>query len=775
MSKLYLKFTVLSFILATAALTAAAQGIGSWTSYAAYHNSTYNVSTGDKVYVLFDGALLSYTVADGEVQTFSKVDALSDDNISFIAWNEAQKKLLVVYSDANVDLIYADGTVRNMSELKDKIISNKTVTSIWMDGSNAYMATHFGVVVVNMQKEEFSTTYEFNSTVRSCVKNGDVIYVSTDAGLYAGDTKNNLLDKSNWTKVGSFAPTSMVVFDGKLYGLQSDGLYRCGFSDATPEKLSGTVYTYLNLSHEVLVAGNSTAVRIYTSGSAATDITGVEKFNYFSYGGDGTYWASKKLGGLQAYKLNTADHSIATSGLALTLDSPIRNYFSYMTYTPQNALLVAGGSHNYSDKYYEGTLMKYADGKWQNFQEDSISSVTGRDYVNLTSIVEDPSTAGHYFASSMGQGIYEYTDGKFVKNYNADNSGLASILPQNSNRNDYVRVNGLTYDKLGNLWMLNNEVDTVIKVFQADKTWKRVFVSALKGNPTMDQLLFDNRGWIWINSRRLITGLCSAGVCCIQYNGDLSAINSDAVYYRGSIINQDGVTYNPTVLYCLAEDKNGYIWVGTNLGPFLIDSPTKFGDSSFSYTQVKVPRNDGSQYADYLLSGVSITSIAVDGGNRKWFGTESNGVYLVGSDNITTIHHFTKDNSPLPSDAISSIAVNGATGEVMIGTDAGLVSYMADATEAAETLDKNNIHAYPNPVKPDYEGVITVVGLTSDSEVQITTATGQLVAQGTSIGGTFTWNGKNASGKRVSSGVYNVLAVTSDGKKGIVTKVVMIK
>jgi hypothetical protein len=190
---------------------------------------------------------------------------------------------------------------------------------------------------------------------------------------------------------------------------------------------------------------------------------------------------------------------------------------------------------------------------------------------------------------------------------------------------------------------------------------------------------------------------------------------------------------------------------------------------------VKVPRNDGSQYADYLLSGIGVTSIAIDGGNRKWFGTESDGVYLVSADNLTTLHHFTTDNSPLLSNNINSVAVNPLTGEVMMGTADGLVSYMSDATEPSEALTSSNVRAYPNPVKPDYEGVVTVVGLTADADVQVVTATGQLVAAGTSVGGTFTWNGKDRRGRRVTTGVYNVMSVTADGKKGVVTKVVVIK
>ena len=192
-------------------------------------------------------------------------------------------------------------------------------------------------------------------------------------------------------------------------------------------------------------------------------------------------------------------------------------------------------------------------------------------------------------------------------------------------------------------------------------------------------------------------------------------------------------------------------------------------------TQIKVPRNDGSNYADYLMSGVNISCMAVDGAGRKWFGTNGSGVYLISADNMTQLQYFTAENSPLLSNNIESITINNETGEVFFGTEDGLCSYMSDATEAVDKMDKDNVYAYPNPVTADYNGIITVVGLSLDADVKILTASGQLVAQGRSNGGTFTWDGRDRSGKRVASGVYYVAAATSEGKKGTVCKIAVIR
>ena len=222
------------------------------------------------------------------------------------------------------------------------------------------------------------------------------------------------------------------------------------------------------------------------------------------------------------------------------------------------------------------------------------------------------------------------------------------------------------------------------------------------------------------------------------------------------------------------EDNLGNIWIGTDVGPLMLPA-SQIGTDDDTFTQVKIPRNDGTNLADYLLSNVPISAIYVDGAGRKWFGTSGNGVYLISADNIQQLQHFTSSNSNLLSDDVESITANEQTGEVFFGTSAGLCSYMADATKPSEKMTKDNVYAYPNPVKPDYTGLITVTGLTLNADVKIVTSNGTLVAQGRSNGGTFTWDGCDAKGKRVASGIYMVETATEDGGKGTVCKIAVIK
>jgi hypothetical protein len=214
--------------------------------------------------------------------------------------------------------------------------------------------------------------------------------------------------------------------------------------------------------------------------------------------------------------------------------------------------------------------------------------------------------------------------------------------------------------------------------------------------------------------------------------------------------------------------------MGTDQGIFMYDAAQQ-ADPTLGFTQIKVPRNDGTDLADYLLTNVDITCICIDGANRKWIGTNGAGAYLISADNMTEVQHFTTENSLLLDDIVESIAVNNNTGEVFFGTSKGLCSYMSDATSAVEKMEKNDVYAFPNPVPPDYNGLITVRGLSMNADVRILTISGKLVAKGRSNGGTFTWNGRDLQNKRVASGVYMIATATSDGKRGVVAKVAVVK
>ncbi|MFA6819555.1 MAG: two-component regulator propeller domain-containing protein [Bacteroidaceae bacterium] len=742
-----------------------------WTAYMSYHNATYNQPAAGLIYSLCNGSIYSYHPGDTKVNIFSKATGLSDCSIKLMKYNEKEGAFLLVYDDYNMDVVGTNDSITNMPEFKNSNLEDKTVNDITMNGFNAYLATNSGIVVVNMKRREFSSTYKLGAIVTSCACIGDKIIVSSPKGLYSGDVSDNLLDVSNWKHLSSVVMDHLLPFNGKLYAHGNDGIYRIDIETGNAVKIANGNYTYYNMYNGVAVFGNATQIVMMDNNESLKTLNVANDFQMLSYDGN-SYWASRGDKGLQPFILQ--GDSLKPAADAIIPNSPIRNLTYFLSYTPNNRLLVGGGSLNYTYKFYPGTVMAFDQGKWINFDEDRIAIKTGIPYENVTSVIEDPKDDTHHFVSAAGGGLYEFRNGRFVKLYSCDNSPLSTILPHDAHPKEYVRTSGLTYDKFGNLWILNNEVDSILKIWMTNGSWKRFYFSTLAGFPTFDKILLDSRGIAWITHRRT-TSVHFAGILAFYFGSSIEDESDDSWKFRYQFTNQDNTTYSFNQVYDVVEDRDGYIWIATNQGPFVLTNPTDFFGDSPVFTQVKVPRNDGTNYADYLLTGVPITCIAIDGGNRKWFGTSGNGIYLVSADGLTTIHHFTAENSPLLSNVIYSMAINPKTGEVMIGTDAGLIGYRSDATEPQETLEKSNVKVYPNPVRPDFEGNVRVDGLSFDSDVKITTASGQVVAQGRSVGGTFTWNLRDKSGDHVSTGVYYVIAADEAGKKGAVAKFLVVK
>ena len=447
---------------------------------------------------------------------------------------------------------------------------------------------------------------------------------------------------------------------------------------------------------------------------------------------------------------------------------PKYNHFYESTFL--NGKLYTTGGYFLSgmnDFNYPGTVQVYDGIDWM-ICEDDLSEKTGYPYLDINCISVDPTDENHLFAGGRC-GLYEFKDGKLLNYYNKDNSPLKPAIDQGKELdNDYVLINGIQFDKAGNLWVMNSQAKGVnMLLFTKDRKWEDYHQELLDDSEGVSltglrSMFFDSRGYLWFVN----TSWKDPSVFC--YNP-----STNSLLKYNNFINQDGFSYSPTYVNSVCEDKEKNIWVGTNIGPFMIQSD-EVGQENVTFYQIKVPRNDGTIYADYLLNNVYINHIAIDGGNRKWFATNGAGVFLIGADNITQISNFMEDNSYLLSNAINSIAINQKSGKVYFLTDKGLCSYQSDATEPSEEMTEDNVYAYPNPVTPDYTGLITITGLTYDADVKITASNGALIAQGRSNGGMFTWDGNDRQGRRVASGIYFVITATSEGKSGTVCRIAII-
>lgn len=475
-----------------------------------------------------------------------------------------------------------------------------------------------------------------------------------------------------------------------------------------------------------------------------------------------------KIGG---YVAKTVEDKSELKQLVSTLNpgGPKYNNFACMKFA-YGQLYTCGGGY-YSGLSKPGCIqVLQEDESWNNYPKEDISTKTGVSFKDLLCLDVSPTEKDHLFAGGRN-GLYEFKDGEFVNYYNTDNSPIQSF---NNTSKEYELILGTSFDKDGNLWVLNSQAPTQsIIEYTKDKQWishPQSILMKLDDAPFKNKslgylrnIIFDNRGLMWfVNAHWTIPSFY-----CYQ-------TSNNAIKGYTSFINEDGTTISATYVNCLAEDNNHDIWIGTNAGPVLLTQEQMNNDNSI-LTQVKVPRNDGTNLADYLLSDVNISCIAVDKGNRKWFGTTNNGVYLISSDNIQQLQHFTSSNSPLLSDNVESIAINDDNGLVYFGTDKGLCAYQSAINSINEEMTKDNVWAYPNPVRPDYTGPITITGLSLNAQVTITTSNGTLVNKGTSSSGIYTWNGCDLKGKRVASGIYMVMTATENGEKGCVCKIAIVR
>ena len=577
------------------------------------------------------------------------------------------------------------------------------------------------------------------------------------------DGNIDLLDaKGNVTNVPDYYLKALTA-DKTVYNIDMNGAYcylSTGFGLVKLNVAKAEISDSYNLSFPVNYS--------YIDGSyiyAASQSNGLYRAPLTANLLDKNNWT--RVGGY-VERPKTMDANLLNQAKTLSPGGPKYNYFGFMKFY-KNKLYTCGGGWNNIDLNRKGTIQVLSGNEWIIY-EDNLQLKTGYDYVDLVALDIDPLDEEHVFACGR-TGIYEFHDGKFIKSYSNDNTNgclyTASSVP-NNNKN-YVICSALKFDNSGNLWVFNSKSpSSTLLTYKKSKEWVNVHDSQFMYNTSRSldnivSMFIDSRNNLWfVNNHYRIPS-------AFAYH-----LKDKKITAFKTFTNEDGITLTLSDgISCIAEDLEKNIWFGTSNGPLILPS-SSISNSNPQFIQFKVPRNDGSNLADYLLSDINITSMAIDGAGRKWFGTKGNGVYLISGDNTRQIHHFLNSNSSLLSNNIESIAINDNTGEVFFGTDQGLCSYMSDATRTTETMNEDITYAYPNPVPPNYAGPITIVGLKLNTDVKIVTTNGTLVAQGISNGGTFIWNGEDKEGRRVTSGIYMVEATTEDGNSGFICKVAII-
>ena len=772
------KILILSVIVVFCGLAASGQvAMGKWQTHFAYNIVEHVAQSENKVFAVSAGKLFSVDKRDGKMDLYSKITGLNGVNISKIEYDDANKTLLIVYQDGNIDFLSAGG-VKNLPDYYNKQMSaDKSINHILIANNKAFLSCNFGIITLNMLKMEIQDTYYIGNNasevkvLNTTIHNGNIYALSASNIYFASasephlinyeywKTMSNLPGNGNFQALHSFGNFLVLLRDGKLYKQDSNGIWS--------NIETTTVFNKIIVSGDYMQAYSNSDTYIYDKQFAQKQITGITDVKDGSY--DNTknrFWFAAGDQGLAEYQINGT--------------APVINYYKpagpalnipYNMKFAGNRLFVVPGEKFLGPIKRPGYVMILENNTWKNISHDEIEkSLNGLRVEDFSTIAIDPDDNKHFFVNSASTGIYEFRNDEFYMHYDRSNSNIETAL--NIPDVYFQWTDNVVLDKDKNLWLTNDLTSHGIKVFKSNGEWAKLEYSGVNNKQSLGKILISNQNpnHKWVISRRHFPG-----ICIFDDNGTLDTQTDDKTSFFSSLNynTSDGVkSINPLLFFCIEQEKNGAIWVGTNEGPLLFNNPSKVFEPGFTCSRIIIPRNDGTGLGDFLLEDQNVTAIAIDGANRKWIGTESSGVYLMSENGQETILHFTSKNSPLLSEQILSIAIHPVTGEVFIGTGGGLLSYQSDAAEAGNTF--SNVHVYPNPVRENFTGLITITGLVENTQVKITDVAGNLVSETTSKGSIATWDGKNSFGQKVSTGVYLAICISPDGLQTSTAKILII-
>ncbi len=759
------KILILTLLLLFELISNGQTPVGSWSDHLGYSSANSVAISANEIFASTGSSLIIYDKSFAELKKMSTINGLTETGISTIAWSDENNTLIIGYTSTNVDLL-KDNIIYNIPDINRKYIpGSKVINRIRTTGNYAYLACSFGIVVIDLIKKEVYDTWKPGTdseitAVNDIAFGNESIYAATDIGVFsAGTSEPGLSYFGNWKQVNLLPNpigkyTSLVFSGNRLYANLSD-----------PYQVGDHVYVFDGNSSQFLYSPGI----FYKSFDNAPDgfiISATSSIQLFDSNGSLTETINSYGFALPAISQAVTDNNdiwIAdlNSGLirgenmkvfsVLTLPGPVSNNAFSITSTDGKTIISAGGSNvSWNNQNRPMQISIFENNNWS-----SISEISIRDPMR---VLIDPDNKNHFFVSTWGAGLLEYENNKLVKQYTEANSPLQTIIPGAP----YVRICGLAMDKSKNLWLTQTEVPGSIKVLKPDGGWivNPVTITA----PTIGDIIITAKGDKWIILPR------GHGLFVLDDNKTPDVFTDD----RSKIVLVQDVENQPiSIVYSIAEDLDGNIWVGTDQGPVIYFNPENVFDENPKASRIKVPRNDGTDNADIALKSETITSIAVDGANRKWLGTSGSGTYLLSPDGTKQIANFNEQNSPLLSNTIASIAIDNKTGDVWFGTSRGIQSYRGDATTGEEKFSK--VFTFPNPVREDFNGNVTITGLIRDSQIRITDISGNLVYQTVSDGGQATWDLKTYNGKKVATGVYLVFCASKDGSQSAVTKMLVIK
>lgn len=780
MFKKYLKTAlfIFSFFLFIFPSKAQNIAIGEWRTHLPYNQVIDVAVAGDIIFAATSYSMFTYNTGDSRIELIDKVEGLSDVGINKIDYNKNLGALLVVYSNGNMDIIRHNGSIINISDIKDKdILGNKAINNIMFKGDYAYLSCGFGIVVLDMSKEEIYDTYYIGPSgdainVLDMTYNDTSFFAATESGVYYANLNSGFLaDFNQWhkdyrMKYPNFAYNIVESFAGKIYA----NYYKGGFQGDTMFVFNGQGWDYFEKQntgrhHEFLVRDDKMycvsrySIEIYTAnGMLETLIWQIAGEGYeplaIDKGSSEYLWIGDVNKGLIKNWLTYLGEFYKPNGPGS------KNVFA-LDAEGKNVWVAPGGRQGDWGKSYniEG-VFSFVDESWSTMNRKNTPALDT--ISDMVTVKVDPTNPSVAYVGSFQEGVLKFENNELVTIYSENNSSLRPWVAAPS----LVNVSGLDFDYQHNLWVANTGAPDILSVLKSDGNWRSYNLGGSLSGIDVGTLMVDNNNQKWIIKRS------DKLVIVFNDNNTLDITTDDKVKILSSA-SGDGAIPGSKV-YSMATDLDGEVWIGSDQGVCVFRSPSRIFESgvNFDAQRILVPRNDGSGLADILLETEVVTAITIDGANRKWIGTQRAGVFLLSADGLEQIYNFTTSNSPLLSNSITGITID-SDGEVFIGTDNGVISFRAEATPVQPP--GSPVYAFPNPVRESYTGVIAIKGLVNGATVKITDTYGNLVYETISEGGQATWDGKNFSGRQSATGVYLVYMVTSDGDEKVMTKILVVR
>jgi hypothetical protein len=752
--------------------------VGKWKTYFNYSAGCDVDRIDNNLYYASQSSVVSINLIDNSIRHIGKVEGLSDVGIQCLRANQTTKTLIICYRNSNIDL-YHNGSVSNIPDLYNKqITGDKTIYAILTHNKYAYLACGFGVLVLDLKKKSVVDTWFFrqnnqNYPIRDLLLTKDsIIYAATDYALFKNKIDNpRIKDFATWELITNIntpnndcflqlaslnndlylmkTDTQTIVIGGTTPVYQSENvIYSCknnvwekDTSFSFNEYDTNYRYLFIRSSFDKLIVGTNTGVKCYSVNPSALNID--KDMPYY-----------KCINPITAV-CGSTDRLYIVSGDGISEGYSGELHHRYIQGPEQGA--VAAMTWKNAKLVVAHTIMKdwipnWAPGYMSALENEWWSIIPNDGVYDLIGVAIAPYDKSVMFATSFVQGVFEYKDNSMVRNFNMTNSSLDTM------GGGTLRTTSPVFDKNNNLWLGNWGVSSPLVVRMADGTWKSFAVPG--GIQYLEKIFIDSRNILWL--------LCEREKKLIVFNPAGTISNTSWAQLNLSLPEDKGSFNN---IYSVTEDKDGKIWLGTDKGIKVYYNPSQlFTNPNILPEPVYVTKDS---LTELVLGAEAVRYIKVDAANRKWIGTDNSGVFLLSADGKQELFHFTMENSPLLSNVILSIEIDGESGEVYFGTDRGLISFRYTATDGKEKYEELKI--FPNPVREDFDGYISISGLKEKSEVKITDAFGGLVYRTASDGGTAVWDGKRFNGEKAATGVYFVFVNDETGKERQAGKILFIK